>query len=46
MATATSMSKDNWFAVPLSVVLAVPMYANAAGIVPVIEVFAENNGKN
>ena len=33
------MSKDNWFAVPLSVVLAVPMYANAAGIVPIIEVF-------
>ena len=33
------MSKDNWFAVPLSVILAVPMYANAAGIVPVIEVF-------
>ncbi len=27
------------YAVPLSVVLAVPMYANAAGIVPVIEVF-------
>ena len=33
------MSKENWFAVPLSVILAVPMYANAAGIVPVIEVF-------
>lgn len=33
------MSKDNWFAVPLSVLFAVPMYANAAGIVPVIEVF-------
>ena len=33
------MSKDNWFAVPLSVLLAVPMYANAAGIVPVIQVF-------
>ena len=33
------MSRDNWYAVPLSVVLAVPMYANAAGIVPVIEVF-------
>lgn len=33
------MSKDNWFTVPLSVILAVPMYANAAGIVPVIEVF-------
>ena len=33
------MARDNWFAVPLAVVLAVPMYANAAGIVPIIEVF-------
>ena len=33
------MSRDNWYAVPLSVILAVPMYANAAGIVPVVEVF-------
>ena len=33
------MSRDNWYAVPLSVVLAVPMCANAAGIVPVVEVF-------
>ena len=33
------MSRDNWFAVPLSVLVAVPMYANAAGIVPVVEVF-------
>ena len=33
------MSRDNWYAGPLSVMLAVPMYANAAGIVPVIEVF-------
>ena len=33
------MSKDNWFAVPLAVVCAVPMYANAAGIVPVVQVF-------
>ena len=35
----TYMAKDNWFAVPLAVICAVPMYANAAGIVPVIEVF-------
>lgn len=35
----TYLSKDNWLAVPLAVVCAVPMYANAAGIVPVIEVF-------
>ena len=36
---AQYMSRDNWFAVPLSVLLAVPMYANAAGIIPVVEVF-------
>ena len=33
------MSRDNLLAVPVSVLLAVPMYANAAGIVPVVEVF-------
>lgn len=33
------MSRETWYAVPLSVLLAVPMYANAAGIVPVVEVF-------
>lgn len=33
------MGKDNLFAVPVSVILAVPMYANAAGIVPIIQVF-------
>lgn len=35
----TYLSRDNLLAVPLAVVCAVPMYANAAGIVPVIEVF-------
>lgn len=33
------MGKDSWFAVPMATILAVPMYANAAGIVPVVEVF-------
>ena len=33
------LSRDSWYAVLVSVVLAVPMYANAAGIVPVVEVF-------
>jgi hypothetical protein len=28
-----------WWTVPLAVIVAVPMYANAAGIVPIIEVF-------
>lgn len=33
------LAAGNWWSVPLAVVLAVPMYANAAGMVPVIEVF-------
>lgn len=33
------LSAENWWGVPLAVILAVPMYANAAGIVPIIEVF-------
>ncbi len=33
------LSADKWYAVPVAVLLAVPMYANAAGIVPVIQVF-------
>ena len=33
------LSADKWYAVPFAVILAVPMYANAAGIVPVIQVF-------
>jgi hypothetical protein len=28
-----------WWTVPLAVILAVPMYANAAGIVPIVQVF-------
>ncbi|MCQ2605888.1 MAG: permease [Bacteroidales bacterium] len=35
----TYLSSDTWYAVPLAVICAVPMYANAAGIVPVVEVF-------
>ena len=33
------IGKDKWYAVPLAVVIGVPMYANATGIVPVIQVF-------
>ena len=36
---AEYLSSDKWWCVPFAVILAVPMYANAAGIVPVIEVF-------
>lgn len=33
------MSRENWWSVPAAVICAIPMYANAAGIVPVIQVF-------
>lgn len=33
------LSSDKWYAVPMAVILGVPMYANAAGIIPVIQVF-------
>jgi len=32
------MGKDNFFAVPLATILAVPMYSNASGILPVMQV--------
>lgn len=32
------MSKDNLFAVPIATILAVPMYSNASGILPVAQV--------
>ena len=32
------LSSGHWWTVPLAVILAVPLYANAAGIVPVIQV--------
>ena len=36
---AKYLGSNAWWTVPLAVVLAIPMYANAAGIVPVIQVF-------
>jgi len=35
----TYISKDNPLAVPLAVILGVPMYSNAAGVLPIIQVF-------
>lgn len=36
---AEYLSAEKWYAMPLAVLAGVPMYANAAGIIPVIEVF-------
>lgn len=33
------IGKDTWYAIPLAVILGVPMYANATGIIPIIQVF-------
>lgn len=32
------MAKDNLFAVPIATILAIPMYSNASGILPVVQV--------
>lgn len=34
---ASFMGKDVWWAVPVSVLIGVPMYTNAAGIIPIVE---------
>jgi uncharacterized membrane protein YraQ (UPF0718 family) len=34
---ASIMGKDSWWSVPAAVAIGIPMYSNAAGIVPVVE---------
>ncbi|HEY6553621.1 MAG TPA: permease [Vicinamibacteria bacterium] len=34
---ASFMGKDQWWAVPLAVLVGVPMYANAAGVIPIVQ---------
>lgn len=36
-----ALGSGKWWTVPLAVVLAVPMYSNAAGIIPLIEAFVQ-----
>ena len=38
---ANIASKEHWYAVPAAVLLGVPLYSNAAGIVPLISVLTE-----
>ena len=38
---ASFMGKSTWWSVPLAVVIGIPMYANAAGIVPILEALLE-----
>jgi len=34
---ASFMGKDVWWAVPLAVIIGVPMYTNAAGVIPIVQ---------
>jgi uncharacterized membrane protein YraQ (UPF0718 family) len=34
---ASIMGKDAWWSVPLAVIIGVPMYSNAAGIIPIVQ---------
>jgi uncharacterized membrane protein YraQ (UPF0718 family) len=38
---ANLMGKSTWYSVPLSVLIGVPLYSNAAGIIPIVSVLIE-----
>lgn len=38
---AALMGKSSWYSVPLSVLIGIPLYSNAAGIVPIVSVLIE-----
>jgi uncharacterized protein len=38
---ASFMGKSAWYSVPLAVIIGIPLYSNAAGIIPVISVLIE-----
>lgn len=38
---ASFMTKSSWWTVPLAVILGVPMYSNAAGIIPIMQALLE-----
>jgi uncharacterized membrane protein YraQ (UPF0718 family) len=38
---ASLMGKEAWYSVPLSVLIGIPLYSNAAGIIPVVSVLIE-----
>ena len=37
----TLLGKENWYGVPLAILLGIPMYSNAAGIIPIVSVLIE-----
>lgn len=37
----TLLGKGNWYGVPLAILIGIPMYSNAAGIIPIVSVLIE-----
>ncbi|MBI9064108.1 MAG: permease [Marinilabiliaceae bacterium] len=35
------LGKDSWYGVPLAILIGIPMYSNAAGIIPIVSVLIE-----
>ena len=35
------LGNDNWYGVPLAILIGLPMYSNAAGIIPIVSVLIE-----
>jgi uncharacterized membrane protein YraQ (UPF0718 family) len=38
---STLMGKAHWYSVPLAIVIGIPLYSNAAGIIPIVSVLIE-----
>ena len=38
---ASFMGKSAWYSVPLSVLIGIPLYSNAAGIIPIVSALIE-----
>ncbi len=38
---ASFLGKDSWYGVPLAILMGVPLYSNAAGVIPIVSVLIE-----
>lgn len=38
---ASSLGSDSWYAVPLAILVGIPLYSNAAGVIPIVSVLIE-----
>ena len=38
---ATALGSEHWYSVPLAIIVGIPLYSNAAGIIPIVSVLIE-----